>query len=56
MWDKYQLTKIAGGNVASDTFIALPPASAHDVADFLATDDAFSSKDNSIAVLQRRTS
>jgi hypothetical protein len=48
MWDKYQLTKIAGGNVASDTFIALPPASAHDAADFQATADAFSSKDNAL--------
>jgi hypothetical protein len=33
-----------------------PLASAHDAADFQATDDAFSLKDNSIAVLQRRTS
>jgi hypothetical protein len=53
-WDKYQLAKIAGGNIASNTFIALPPGSAHDPADFQATDGAFSSKDNSIAVLQRR--
>jgi hypothetical protein len=54
MWDKYQLAKIAGGNIAGNTFIALPPASAHDAADFQAIDGAFSSKDNSIAVLQRR--
>jgi intracellular sulfur oxidation DsrE/DsrF family protein len=54
MWDKYQLAKIAGGNIASNTFTALPPASAHDAADFQAADGAFSSKDNSIAVLQRR--
>ena len=53
-WDKYQLAKIAGGNIASNTFIALPPASAHDAADFQAADGAFSPKDNSIAVLQRR--
>jgi intracellular sulfur oxidation DsrE/DsrF family protein len=53
-WDKYQLAKIAGSNIAGNTFIALPPASAHDVADFQAADGAFSSKDNSIAVLQRR--
>jgi len=53
-WDKYQLAKIAGGNIASNTFIALPPASAHDAADFQAIEGAFSSKDNSIAVLQRR--
>jgi intracellular sulfur oxidation DsrE/DsrF family protein len=54
MWDKYQLAKIASGNIASNTFITLPPASAHDAADFQAADGAFSSKDNSIAVLQRR--
>ncbi len=54
MWDKYQLAKIAGGNVSANTFIALPAAAAHDPADFQAADGAFSSKDNSIAVLQRR--
>jgi hypothetical protein len=54
MWDKYQLAKIAGGNVGSNTFITLPPASAHDAADFQAADGAFSAADNSIAVLQRR--
>jgi intracellular sulfur oxidation DsrE/DsrF family protein len=54
MWDKYQLAKIAGGNVGSNTFITLPPASAHDAADFRAADGAFSAQDNSIAVLQRR--
>ena len=34
MWDKYQLAKLAGGNIAANTFIALPPAAAHDPADF----------------------
>jgi hypothetical protein len=53
-WDKYQLAKIAGANTGSNTFITLPPASAHDAADFQATDGAFSSKNNSIAALQRR--
>ncbi len=53
-WDKYQLAKIAGGNVARNTFILVPPASAHDPADFQSMEGAFSSKDNSIAVLQRR--
>lgn len=53
-WDKYQLAKIAGGNVAGNTFIALPAASAHDPADFQAADGAFSAKDNSITALQRR--
>jgi hypothetical protein len=54
MWDKYQLAKIAGGNVGSNTFLALPDASAHDPADFQASDGAFSAKDNSITALQRR--
>jgi hypothetical protein len=53
-WDKYQLGKIAGGNIAGNTFIALPAASAHDPADFQAADGAFSAKDNSITALQRR--
>jgi hypothetical protein len=54
MWDKYQLAKIAGGNIASNTFTAVPPAAAHDAADFQALEGAFSSKNNSITVLQRR--
>ena len=33
-WDKYQLAKLAGGNVARNTFIVAPPASAHDPLDF----------------------
>jgi intracellular sulfur oxidation DsrE/DsrF family protein len=53
-WDKYQLAKLAGGNISRNTFIDTPAASNHDPADFQATDGAFSSKDNSIAVLQRR--
>jgi intracellular sulfur oxidation DsrE/DsrF family protein len=54
MWDKYQLAKIAGGNVSHNSFIALPTAAAHDPADFQSMEGAYSSKDNSIAVLQRR--
>jgi hypothetical protein len=54
MWDKYQLAKLAGGNIGGNTFIALPPASLHDPADFQSLEGAFSSKDNSIVVLQRR--
>jgi hypothetical protein len=53
-WDKYQLAKIAGGNVTRNTFILAPPASTHDPADFQSMEGAFSSKDNSIVVLQRR--
>jgi hypothetical protein len=54
MWDKYQLAKIAGGNVAANTFITLPAAAARDPADIQAADGAYSSKDNSITALQRR--
>ncbi len=53
-WDKYQLAKLAGGNVARNTFIVAPPASTRDPADFQSLEGAFSSKDNSIVVLQRR--
>jgi hypothetical protein len=54
MWDKYQLAKMAGGNVTRNTFILAPPASTHDPADFQSMEGAFSSKDNSVVVLQRR--
>jgi ABC-type molybdate transport system substrate-binding protein len=54
MWDKYQLAKLAGGNISCNTFIVAPRASAHDPADFQSPEGAFSSRDNSIAVLQRR--
>ena len=37
-----------------NTFTAVPPAAAHDAADFQALEGAFSSKNNSITVLQRR--
>ena len=53
-WDKYQLAKLAGGNIGRNTFILVPPASAHDPTDFQSTEGAFSPKANSIAVLQRR--
>jgi hypothetical protein len=53
-WDKYQLAKIAGGNIASNTFIVVPPAAARDPADIQSTDGAFSPKGNNIVVLQRR--
>ena len=53
-WDKYQLAKIAGADVTRNTFILAPPASTHDPADFQSMEGAFSSKDNSIIVLQRR--
>ena len=53
-WGKYQLAKLAGGNFTRNTFIIAPPASVRDPADFQAIEGAFSSKDNSVVVLQRR--
>jgi intracellular sulfur oxidation DsrE/DsrF family protein len=53
-WDKYQLAKLAGGNVTRNTFIVAAPASSRDRADFQSLQGAFSSKGNSIPVLQRR--
>jgi hypothetical protein len=53
-WDKYQLAKFAGGNIARNTFIDTPPAASHDPADFQSNEGAFSSRSNSIVVLQRR--
>jgi len=51
-WDKYQLARIAGGNVARNTFIGTPPAG--DSGDFQSPEGMFSPKANSIAVLQER--
>jgi intracellular sulfur oxidation DsrE/DsrF family protein len=53
-WDKYQLAKVAGGNVTRNTFIIAPPASGRDAADFQSSEGAFSSKANSVVVLQQR--
>ena len=47
MWDKYQLAKLAGGNISRNTFIVAPPAS-HDPGDFQSAEGAFSSKNNSV--------
>ena len=54
MWDKYQLTRLAGSQINRNTFIETPSASARESADFQSTDGVFSSQDNSIVVLQRR--
>jgi hypothetical protein len=53
-WDKYGLAKLVGGNISRNSFIVAPSASAHDPTDFQSAEGAFSSKDNSILVLQRR--
>ena len=54
VWDKYQLAKLAGGNIDRNTFIGVPPASSHDPADYESAEGAFSSLGNSILVLQQR--
>jgi hypothetical protein len=48
------LAKVAGGNITRNTFIIAPPASGRDPADFQSPEGAFSSKGNSIVVLQQR--
>jgi hypothetical protein len=40
-WDKYQLAKIAGGNVTNNRFIQVPAAASHDPADIQALEGAF---------------
>src|SRR5262249_62279939 len=54
MWDKYQLARSAGGNISRNTSIVAPPASLHDPLEFQSAEGAFSSKSNSVVVLQRR--
>ena len=41
MWDKYQLAKLAGSNVSSNTFIMAPSASSHEPDDFQSAEGAF---------------
>jgi hypothetical protein len=54
MWDKYQLAKLAGGNISRNTFISAPSALSHDALEFQSAEGAFSWKDNNVVVLQRR--
>jgi hypothetical protein len=53
IWDKYQLAKIAGGNISSNTFIVMPAAASNE-GDIQSKEGPFSPKGNNIAVLQRR--
>ena len=53
-WDKYQLAKIAGGNIQATRLSLSPQRHLIDPADFQSADGAFSPKGNNIAVLQRR--
>ena len=54
MWDKYQLTKLAGPNFATNTFIVEQKAGSADPKNYQDEEGAFSARDNSIPALQRR--
>lgn len=54
MWDKYQLSKLAGPNFATNTFIVEQKAGAADPKNYQDPEGAFSPRNNSIPALQRR--
>jgi intracellular sulfur oxidation DsrE/DsrF family protein len=54
MWDKYQLTRLAGETFKTNTLIIEQKAAAADPADYEDPAGAFSSEDNSIPALMRR--
>ena len=54
MWDKYQLSKLAGPNFATNTFIVEQKAGAADPKNYQDSEGAFSPRNNSIPALQRR--
>ena len=54
MWEKYGLSKQAGGNLTRNTLAAASPAAALDPKDYQNPSGAFSPRDNSIEALQRR--
>jgi hypothetical protein len=54
MWDKYQLTKLAGGDFETNTLIVDHQAAATDPANFEDPAGPFSGDDNSIPALMRR--
>lgn len=54
MWDKYQLSKLAGPNFATNTFIVDKPASSLDPKNYQDPEGAYSPRNNSIPALQRR--
>jgi hypothetical protein len=54
IWDKYQLAKLSGQKISHNTFILAPSTPSRDPADFQSAEGAFSSKENSVVVLQRR--
>ena len=54
MWEKYQLAKLTGGKIQSNTLIVEQKGAAADPKDYENTDGVFSPRDNSIPALQRR--
>jgi len=54
MWEKYQLAKLTGGKLESNTLIAEPPGAAADRSGYENPRGMFSSHDNTIPALQRR--
>jgi hypothetical protein len=54
MWDKYELTKLAGPAFARNTFIVEQPAASADSKNYQDPQGAFSPANNSIPALQRR--
>ena len=54
MWDKYQLSKLAGPAFATNTFILEQKAAAADPKNYQDPEGAFSPSNNSIPALQRR--
>ena len=53
IWDRYQFARFAGGNISRNTFILAAPGSLHDPVEFRSAEGAFSSKHNSVEVLQQ---
>src|SRR6266481_429813 len=54
MWDKYQLTRLAGETFKTNTLIVEPKAAAADPANYEDPTGPFSGEDNSIPALMRR--
>ncbi len=54
IWEKYQLTKLAGDKFPSNTLAKASPAAQADVAEFQNPKGVFSTEDNSIPVLTKR--
>jgi hypothetical protein len=54
MWEKYQLAKLTGGKVESNTLIAEQKGAGADPKEYENPEGAFSPHDNSIPALQRR--